>query len=240
MSATVVGRQLTEQHRVLQVRLAALSTVQLRTLWRLIDPDDLDGTTPGWVAAVTRLVSAQRQTSEGLSSRYLREFRVAEVGQPASGVFPTPGFPIGAVETSLMVTGPVKIREGIRMGRTVDQAAQFALASSSAAATRHILNGGRELLMGAVGQDRRARGWIRVTSFKPCAFCAMLASRGPVFKESTGSYQAHDSCRCTAEPVYRDGAAWPGNANQWADLYNREAKGSSDPLNAFRRAYEGS
>lgn len=47
-------------------------------------------------------------------------------------------------------------------------------------------------------------GWRRVSSGSGCSFCAMLESRGAVYRrERSARFQAHDGCSCTAEPVWR-------------------------------------
>lgn len=240
MASTVEGRAATEAHRRLQARLAALTVVQMRALWRLIDPENIDSTVPDWLLASTRLIRQQHESSAQIAESYVREFRIAEVGSPPSGTLPRPGLSDDAVRTSLLVTGPIKIRQTLGRGGSLTDAADLALATSSSAAARHVLNGGRQFVTGATRQDRRARGWARVTSARPCAFCALIASRGPVFTEATATFQAHDSCMCTAEPVYRDDSEWPGRSREWADLYSESAQGQQDPLNAFRRAYESS
>jgi len=64
--------------------------------------------------------------------------------------------------------------------------------------------GGRLTVAATTGRDRKAIGWRRVTDGNPCAFCAMLASRGPVYRDAAAAdglkYHAH--CGCGAEPVY--------------------------------------
>ena len=60
-------------------------------------------------------------------------------------------------------------------------------------------------------------GYARVLSGKEsCAFCAMLASRGPVYSEDTVTRRAdgrryHDGCDCRAVLVI-EGQPWPGEA----------------------------
>lgn len=240
MAVTVEGRAATEAYRRLNARLAVLTVAQMRQLWRLLDVDDIDGTVQGWLNAALPAIRQQRSISVGLSERYLRRFRIAEVGQPLTGAVPPPRFSERAVRTSLLVTGPYRIRGLLGKGGSLEGAARAAFKASAAAATRHVLNGGRDLLLDAVSSDEVALGWVRVTDGNPCAFCALLASRGPVFKSAaSGGFQAHDACGCTAEPVYSRDTQWPGRAREWADLYADAARGQRDPLNAFRRAYEG-
>lgn len=236
MAATLAGRRLTEQHRRAQVRLAALTTAQMRELSRLLDPEALTDTTPGWLDAAVRLVVSQHTVSAALARRYFQAFRAVEAGQPMPGSLPQPGIDTEAVRTSLMVTGPTRIERARRRGLPVEQAARRALATAASSATRHVLSGGRDVITQAVAQDRRAIGWARVTSGNPCHFCALLSGRGA---GSSAAFEAHDGCNCSSEPIYRRDAPLPGRAAEFADLYARVAQGEPDPLNAFRRAYEG-
>lgn len=239
MAATAEARAETQAYRRLQARLATLTVAQMRVLWRLLDPENLDATVPGWSDASLRLIRQQHGQSAQVAERYVRRFRTAEIGQPPSGRLPRPGLSDEAVKTSLLVTGPFRIRQRLGKGGNLADAADVAFRTSAAAAVRHTLNGGRGVVMGTVSQDRRAIGWARSTSARPCAFCALLASRGPVFKSrSAASFQAHDACACHPEPVYREDTEWPGQAREFAYLYQTSAQGQPDPLNAFRRAYE--
>jgi hypothetical protein len=88
------------------------------------------------------------------------------------------------------------------------QAHAQAGARQAAAAQRLVMNGGRSTVWTNTQHDRRALGYIRVSpTGTPCGWCAMLLSRGAVYKSSaTAEYsdgdKYHDHCRCTAEPVY--------------------------------------
>jgi hypothetical protein len=237
VASTVEGRRLTERHRQAQVRLSALTVARIRQLFALLDPADLGRNTPGFVDAAVLLIAQQHDVSVGLARRYYRAFRAAETGSQIGGTLPAPGFDRDRVRTSVLVTGPVKVKQGMALGKTFEQASRTALTTVSGAATRHVLNGGRNMLSGAIQADRAALGYARATSGKPCAFCALLAARGPVYKSDTSaSFKPHDACHCEPEPVFRRGAPFPGQ--RFADLYADTAKGTSDPLNSFRRAYE--
>lgn len=61
-------------------------------------------------------------------------------------------------------------------------------------------------------------GWARVLAGETnCAFCAMLASRGPVYRSGlTAGFEAHDNCDCQMVMVVK-GEHWPGE-EQYAEL----------------------
>jgi hypothetical protein len=130
-----------------------------------------------------------------------------------------------AAEVSLNITGPIGQKAKIARGRTQREARDVSFVESSGAATRHVLTGGRQSLLTLLTADPKVHRWIRVTDGDPCGFCAMLASRGPVYlTEDSAGFKAHDHCACTAEAVYHAGAPWPGRAAEFHRLWNQHIK----------------
>ena len=68
----------------------------------------------------------------------------------------------------------------------------------------------------------------------------MLSARGGVYRETTVGFEAHSglntACQCEPEMVYGERFLSP-DQKRFKDLYDREAKGTDDPLKAFRAAY---
>ncbi|MEI5522533.1 hypothetical protein WB388_18180 [Streptomyces brasiliscabiei] len=99
---------------------------------------------------------------------------------------------------SLVVTGPVRAERGLNQlqdtqtDRSRLDDPEFlaelnglmndAGALAASAADRDALMGGRDLLEAASRADRAVIGWARITAPNPCAFCALLASRGAVYR----------------------------------------------------------
>jgi len=126
------------------------------------------------------VIGERRATSAALAAGYFDAFRRADIGGAASPVLAAFDASAAArVRTSLQVTGYVT-EERLRTLKHADPG-KVALVRVSGAVTRQVLDGGRETLLASVRDDRRARGWARVTSPKPREFCAMLASRGAVY-----------------------------------------------------------
>lgn len=83
----------------------------------------------------------------------------------------------------------------------------------ASAAERIAKNGARGAVHAATTRDPRALGWVRISrTGTPCGWCAMLMSRGPVYKsESSASRRYsdgdlyHDNCKCVTIPVYMIG-----------------------------------
>jgi len=209
----------------------------MRQVWPLLDLEDLDGTFRRWLTAVRPIISTQEVASTRLAENYLRAFKAVELGSAVTLPVVSPTT-VGAevLATSMLVTGPVQVKRQMASGVPLGTAADVAQATSARAAMRHVLAGGRSLLLGTVEADDQALGWARVTSGKPCGFCAMVASRGPVYKgRDTAEFKAHDGCSCTVEPVYRPDAGWPAGSQRWADLWQQAKDADGDTTNVFRQ-----
>lgn len=238
MARTATAAQLTELHRLAQLRIAGRTVSQMRVAWGLLDPEDLDATFEGWLRVAVPIVQTSRAASARLAAAYMKAFRFAEIGT-AAGLTVSLAAPVDvkAVTTSLLVTGPWSVKQSMTRGVPLGSAVDVAEARSSAAAVRHALDGGRKTILPSVAADERALGWARVASGDACPFCAMLASRGPDYgSEASASFEAHDGCQCGAEPVYSTEAAWPANSQRYRDLWDEHASGADNPLNTFRRA----
>ncbi|GGK13171.1 hypothetical protein GCM10010124_02160 [Pilimelia terevasa] len=89
-----------------------------------------------------------------------------------------------------------------------DQAHRKAGTRQAATAERIVLDGGRGQLWTLTETDRRVIGYARVSrSGTPCGWCAMLISRGAVYRSRRSATHAdgdryHDNCHCYAEPLY--------------------------------------
>lgn len=256
MASTALGARLTEQHRTQQLAMKALLLTEYVKLWPLLDPFRLDQTAAAWIAVVLDLLLGYRTRSAVISLDYYERFRAAEIGPgllDKSAVLDSLTPPQDAMRASLIATGPAKIKHDTARGRPIEQAQAAAFTASSGAVARHAQNGGREALVAAGDTEPRRITWFRVTDADPCAFCAMLASRGPVYLSQASAARTtasapsrppgkkyHDDCNCTAEPKLSALAEWPGRSREFSRLWNTAAKGQPDALNAFRRAYEGS
>lgn len=78
----------------------------------------------------------------------------------------------------------------------------------ASAAERVVLNGARGEMWRGMDRDKRALGWARQSrTGTPCGFCAMLISRGAVYRsEDSAAFSEgdlyHDNCKCFAVPVW--------------------------------------
>lgn len=248
MARTDAGARLTERHRLQQLALRAGSLQDLLLLWRSIDPTDLRGTIDVFVQAAVALTRTGARDSAGLSAGYYRLFRDAE-GIPGALAAPRLlGVP-SASEAAAAVRGAslAGIVNARRAGMSVDLAARQGFVRAAGAVTKLILTGGRQTLIGTAATDPKVKGWSRVASGSACAFCRMLASRGPAYgSQRTAGFEAHDGCGCSVEVAYDGSRPAPGArefarqftaAQQQARADGALTRGTSnDALNAFRRS----
>lgn len=106
-----------------------------------------------------------------------------------------------------------------------------ALSRVSGGLQRIVLGQARDTTVGAIAEDPANPTYARHASANACAFCALVASRGPVYtSEATAGLGAryHDDCHCAVVEVFpgQEYAEAPYVA-KWRDAYN-EAKETTD------------
>ncbi|WP_411120597.1 hypothetical protein [Streptomyces sp. x-19] len=128
-----------------------------------------------------------------------------------------------------------------------DEAQRQAGAQQAAAASRVAMNGGRSTTWNHMRRDRRALGYVRLSrTGTPCGWCAMLISRGPVYKSRESATFAdgdryHDNCHCYAAPVFSmqqyQGSELTALSREYEALWPQVTKGLSgkSAVSAWRR-----
>jgi hypothetical protein len=154
---------------------------------------------------------------------------------------PIPGLNPEIVVKTLDSTGPGTLLHDIKLRNPVVGAMQHAGVNLSGAAARLALQGGRTGVIESVQADPRALGWARITASHPCYFCAMLASRGAVYKTQQGAgFQAHNHCMCVASPVFRKEDVQSLVSGQLQADWRRVTKGYSgkEAIRVWRRYWD--
>lgn len=226
MTTTQLGATATRLHRAAQDVVAVRYQRMIRQAWRLLDPDDVDGTTAVWLAVVLPLVMAGREASAAAATAYLRTFALAEGVRAPIVVVPAVTVARRAAETSLRVTGPVGIKSLTAHGWEVRAAAAAMERLMAGAAKRHILNGGRQTITETIKAAPNVGGWRRV-GVGSCEFCRMLIGRGEVYAADSARFASHDNCNCSAEPAY--GGGEPASVIQFT-----ASKGNQSPEDLAR------
>ncbi len=253
--ATPQGDTLTALHEQKQAQISAVLVGAMVKLWPIIQNDPSDRNVERWLAQVLAAIRFQRLRSATLAAQYVGAYRILELGTSVERFLPEIKGAINEeqVITSLMVTGPVRLRKelaALEKATMSIEDMQNLEVGSQGAAVRHTLNGARDTIDNAVEHDKMVRGFVRITDGDPCFFCAMLASRGPVYSEDSfeesdprfqgpGDHKCHDNCHCTLRPVYKGGEPFPGRSKEFDALWREASRvNRGDTLGEFRRMYE--
>lgn len=270
-----------------QEEIAAELALGLLPLWSLVNFRELDASMSTWLPAVLPRVKTAFLQSQRVTAVFTQNVRFAnlpleaplnlslpDVEQPANlsvGAFNFPEngtdgalavfdeFPEEDVKASLAIEADYNTKK--QMPGPEDELMNKALIRSSGAAVRQAINGSRGVTQNLT-RDRRVLGFARVTDLDPCAFCALLASRGAVFTK--GSFdksdpkftphpdatkglpkgfsdvsKVHNSCRCTLRPIYTRSASFDDAATYWRNAWDSITKNdpyasNSEHLSQFR------
>ncbi|PPK63515.1 hypothetical protein V5P93_000430 [Actinokineospora auranticolor] len=172
------------------------------------------------------VVQGRRATGE-LAARFYLDQR-PPLPRPAPPLDPPP-YRRDALEHAVARTARTRIADQV--------STRAAISDTTAAVARHVVQAGRDVIVTAAQTDRLR--WARVpTGRETCAFCWLLASRGPVYR-SGDMTRWHDRCDCLVMPVSNPDD-WEGRATFLAAqrLWRDSTAGLSgrDALIAFRRA----
>lgn len=189
------------------------------------------------------------------NDRYALDLDVLETYTEPDGVVDWGGhdpaddlIPPRKVAAELHSSGAAVMKARIAKGVPPEEAKKKAADVVAAKVIKQVADGGRAPLAAEVRTGNRgAVGYARVVDADPCPFCAMLASRGAVYRSDAftgsndlfsgdGAFKVHDGCECTLEPVYGRSVTDlpPGSAElakEWAEI----AAGRDDPFGYWRR-----
>lgn len=247
------------RYRGIQALMAARMAQRVLQVWRdLMNPAKVDAS---WLAvrgALVPIVEQGRQQSADLARAAYGDARreaSAEEGMAEDGFRPQGPLPLllSRLESALDVTGPVEFKKAIAAGKPPQQAMEAAAVRMVGTTQYLALEGGRQVMQRSIEVDERATGWARVTDGDPCAWCAMLASRGPVYKSDRtggrdqnarfvgdGEFKYHDHCACQAWPSFTNDEPFIGVAEKLYDdwLRTTRGRGGKHAVNAFRSWWE--
>ncbi len=215
-----------------QTGLVMAMGADLETAWTQLDLTDLSTALP----KLTRQVAALT-TKYGLASGTLAVYQYRQA-RAAAGL------------TNPFTVTPAKTAPLQQVGQSLDWATQplwsdqpnlvTAKTNVNGVAEKLVLGVGRQTIVDNVHRDSKAHGWARITEPAPCAFCALLAIRGAVYRsDKAASFQAHDHCRCHAEPLFGPYEPLP-QIQQWQQLYKDSTTGgnAAKTRRQWRRAFD--
>lgn len=232
-------------HRVRVGALAAKARdVAVELFDVVLDPDNLDASSAAWAAQTSSALRGMSSAVDHEASQYLRTWG-REQGRSMG--FVRPALADSSLDRSLMLSGPIRAKT--LMGNGADRSAAVADARRRVGATAMKTIRDRDRLDVIYSCRRQRIRCRRVTVGKTCAFCCMLAARGPVYTKDTAAFQAHVYCDCTYEPVAVPNKKWQETEAsehdlELVDLYDNAveaqkaagAHGLSDLLARMRRS----
>ena len=213
----------------------------------VLDPDNLDASSAAWASQTASALRGVSSSVDREASRYLGAWGRSHGRQMG---FARPALMDSSLDRQLMLSGPIRVKTLVGGGADRADAVADARRRVGATAMKSVRDRDRlDIIYSCRRQRVRCR---RVTVGKTCAFCCMLAARGPVYTKDTAAFQAHVYCDCTYEPVDVPNAKWKATEAsdhdlELVDLYDEAvasqkaagASGLSDLLARMRRSGNG-
>lgn len=244
---------LTQRHSQTLGLTVGLIVRQVRAIAGRADVADIDAWWDREGPRLERLVARGFLTAAELGARYLVQHaalagvRLVPVRAPIEQ---------SQIATSLLVTGPVAFKSHMRRTGSEPASLRAMQTMLAGSAQRLSLAGQRRSVTGTIESTPQIVGYRRqLNSPKPCAFCAMLASRGAVYKATSattvvgrngalrGARQIgesyHDHCSCTTEPLYENEPE-PASVTALRAQWDQATVGLSgaEALTAFRHSLD--
>ncbi len=265
-------------YRATQARTAIAVARILFDRWGQVQSDSLAATSAVFLRDAVAAILLGQERAVGTADAYVAQVRRLQAPGAAPYTLPTRKPPTAEqVRTSIEFQAISKTArelyrvENVRTTETDDpeadresadrsaegrkrQLMEEAISRAASSAVRYITTAGQEHVLAHIAADPVATGYARTTKPGCCYFCAMLASRGFVYKEDSfdesdarfqgpGEAKVHDSCGCGMRPSYSRSDPPPErNADLeqlWIDMKDLKMPGESD-VQAWRRIYGAS
>lgn len=213
MANTEEGGELTRLHKERQVKISAVAQAAAFQQRGNMDLSDISGSFPKYFLPMTRIAAESYAVSAGLAESYVREYTFVESGEVIQ--IPKQVLAIRRFENNMRILADYGVKKRIKLGFSPEEAWELGAAQAEAYLSQAVLEAGRSTISNSLLRYRGKPGrFRRVTDGHPCAFCAMLAGRGPVYRSGT-NFHTHNHCGCTLEPVL---GGW--EPNQQEALWN--------------------
>lgn len=225
-----------------QQALQASVLRSLHRIWPMVERGQLAEVWEPFVEAVAQITGTGREQAVHLAAGFLRDYKAASGGHDAAVA-------VLAAAVADRRQLAVSLRATVLTTLAADNRAHAAAyVRAAGTVTRHVRNASRQTIVQSVEADPGAAGWARVPKPGACHFCALLATRGAVYKSRASAgdpaiHAYHDHCSCEPVPVYHGQTYHPAPyIRRWQDIYEQSTAGHSGAAarNAFRQALETS
>lgn len=230
--------------RAVQLAIRAALLRDVAKLWPMLDPKRVDETFGPWLTAMSAVIGSYRGQSATAAGRFYQSVRAHALQSPtpASLIQLAPAAEPELLQRAFGYAGPGMLSRDTARPNT-------ALSTTLGTAARIVMDAGRQTTVRTVENDPAAVGWYRITDGAPCAFCALMASRGIVYKdeksagrnanrrfEGEGEFKYHNDCGCDAAPAFSRDQPLPELSRRAAQVYLE--RGDGDALKAFRKSWD--
>lgn len=239
-------RQQIAEYREAQQALTAVVEDELRTIWDSVRGLPLDDMRDVLVSEVPALIDRYGSVGQAVAAEWYEDL------VKARAFIPDLYAPDAWASSTRWALSPLY--------QAGDDVSAFAHLVS--AASRHVLNQGRHTISRSVARSPGVRYARVLGGSDPCAFCRVLASRGPVYGSRDSALLSdgekyHDKCYCQPVPMRGEwvqdsnserGETWEGDSipgydfdKMYSEDYLPHAGGSlSDVAAEMRKAVPGS
>lgn len=249
--------RLLARHRLQAAAIAKAAADEIERLARQAPTGDVDGWFERVADQIVELIQVAFEVLTRLAGAFHEEY-AAELGYEVRSALAE--FDEGAVRTSLRVTGPVAFKQHLVITDDPDDSRRVMARRMAGATQRHTLAGDRDTTEATIEANDTIIGWRRVSDGDPCAWCAMLISRGAVYKSAKTATRVvgrggksrnrgkfaqaigssyHDGDGCTAVPVFEheeDPEEVDELYEQWAHV--TAGKSGKEALRVWRQYWD--
>jgi hypothetical protein len=233
---TVSALALAEAARQAQLAIRRQMLGDVARAWPMLNFQHIDRSWPVWLRVMSALLGKYHTQSAQAGGLFYRAARQAATGDPGDvtvvKLAPSPSDEWVSRALGYSAVGVYR-KQTVDLGRAPDVAARSALTKTLGTSARIVQDGSRTTIVESTRADDRAVGWYRVTDGDPCGFCALMASRGVVYKSATVNFEAHNDCGCTSAPAFSRDIELPAVSRE-ADRIYRSGNAS---LSDFRKAW---
>jgi hypothetical protein len=202
----VAVEQIAERHAARQVALARETSLQLRRLWKLIDPT---GIVASWgrllpdalavlgTSQATAAAGAGSYVDDALEAQGLAASAAGRVQPGAFAGIASDGRPLA----SLMLEPGIAALRQIKQGATPAHAMASGRFLLDLISRTQVADAGRVAVGTAIAARPEVRGYVRMIVGKTCSRCLILAGRRYRWNEG---FRRHPRCDCRHVPVAED------------------------------------
>lgn len=251
-SQTPAQRRAAKQQAENQSHIATLVAAALAGVWALLDLNDVAGTVDAFVEGVNAVVQQYAAISQTTAADFYEEARreAGVTGPYTAHIGDLP--PLEQVEASTRwaLQDIIEPKPGVSLRDQPVLAA--AHVKVEGVVDKMVTDSARDLVTDNVFRDPKANGYARETQPGCCYFCAMLATRGAIYKSRASAELVqsdkkgrkgepyHNHCHCTADPFWGPAYVPSAQTQQWAALWRDATKGHHNKaaIKAFRTAFD--